>query len=132
MAADLVKGIRFEGAPLKPPACLVWGGETTVTIAGSGKGGRNQELALSAALAIKALDDVAIMVLATDGIDGPTDIAGAIVTGETYGNAVLSGYDPQITLSQNNSNPLLRDVNALMFTGPTGTNVNDLLVILVK
>lgn len=131
VAVALAKGIRFYGDPLTPPACLVWGGETTVTIRGEGKGGRNQELALAAALAMEDLPDVSIMALATDGTDGPTDAAGAIVDGETLARARAQGFQPRQALDENNSYPLLEAVGALLRTGPTGTNVNDLLVILV-
>ncbi|HVO70639.1 MAG TPA: glycerate kinase [Aggregatilineaceae bacterium] len=131
-AAGLVKGIRFQGTPLAAPACLVWGGETTVTVRGDGKGGRNQELALSAALALDGLDGIGMMALATDGIDGPTDAAGAIITGETAAAAIDRGLDPQAALDRDDSYPLLQAVDALIMTGATGTNVNDLLVILVE
>jgi hydroxypyruvate reductase len=130
-AAALAKGISQHGDPLPAPACLIWGGETTVTVRGDGLGGRNQELALSAALALDGLQGVAIMALATDGTDGPTDAAGAIVDGETVEAARRFGADPVEALRRNNSYPLLDRVGALMRTGPTGTNVNDLLVLLV-
>ncbi|MFP4394445.1 MAG: glycerate kinase [Anaerolineales bacterium] len=132
VAAALVKGIRAHGDPLPPPACLIWGGETTVTVRGAGRGGRNQELALAAALALAGRPDWAIMALATDGADGPTDAAGAIVDGETIPRARERGWDPHATLAANNAYPLLDAVDALINIGPTGTNVNDLLVILVK
>ncbi|HVN53936.1 MAG TPA: glycerate kinase [Anaerolineaceae bacterium] len=132
LAAALVKGVRYESAPLSPPACLIWGGETTVTIHGQGIGGRNQELALSTALSIEGVADAAVMALATDGSDGPTEAAGAIVDGETAARARRLGFDPRRHLSENDSYHLLKSVGALMVTGPTGTNVNDLLVALVK
>ncbi len=132
VAAALVKGIRAYGDPLAPPACLAWSGETTVTVRGDGRGGRNQELALAAALALRGRPDWAIMALATDGADGPTDAAGAIVDGETIPLARELGWNPHATLADNNTYPLLDAVGALMNIGPTGTNVNDLLVILVK
>lgn len=131
-AAALAKGVRLHGDPIAAPACLVWGGETTVTVRGSGRGGRNQELALAAALALEGLPGVAVMALATDGSDGPTDAAGAIVDGETARQARRLGYEPREVLLNNDSYPLLDAVGALMRTGPTGTNVNDLLVILVE
>ena len=132
LAAALVKGVRFENAPLPPPACLIWGGETTVTIRGQGRGGRNQELALSAALSLEGVAEAEIMALATDGSDGPTDAAGAIVDGETAARARRLGLDPRRALAENDSYPLLEAAGALMITGPTGTNVNDLLVALVR
>lgn len=132
VAAALVKGLVYHGVPCPPPACLVWGGETTVTVRGQGKGGRNQELALAAALEIAGLENVALMALATDGTDGPTDAAGAIVDGKTLKRAEALGKDPVAALKDNDAYPFLDAVGALLRTGPTGTNVNDLLVILVK
>lgn len=131
VAAALAKGVVFHSDPIQAPACLVWGGETTVTVRGAGKGGRNQELALAAALALDGIPGVALMALATDGTDGPTDAAGAIVDGSTVQALQSLDIDPYVALSNNNSYPALDIIDALMRTGPTGTNVNDLLVILV-
>ena len=145
VAAALAKGVRAHGDPLPPPACLVWGGETTVTIRGAGKGGRNQELALAAALALEGWPGVLVMALATDGTDGPTDGAGAVVTGETVARARTLGLDPRAALEANDSyhffdalgkvpplsSPPHRQGGGLIRTGPTGTNVNDLLFVLV-
>ena len=132
VAAALAKGVRTQGDPVSSPACLVWGGETTVTIRGNGKGGRNQELALASALALEGWPDVLMMALATDGTDGPTDAAGAIATGETIARARALGLDPQAALETNDSYPFFDSLGDLIFTGPTGTNVNDLLFILVE
>lgn len=131
-AAALARGVKAHSHPVPPPACLVWGGETTVTVRGAGRGGRNQELALAAAIALEGLPGVTLMALATDGTDGPTDAAGAIVDGETARRAREAGLDPLAALDENDSYPLLDRVGALMRTGPTGTNVNDLLVLLVE
>lgn len=131
VAAGLAKGVRTHGDPLSPPACLVWGGETTVTVRGQGKGGRNQELALAAALAIDGWSGVLMMALATDGTDGPTDAAGAIVTGDTIRKARELGLDPRAALESNDSYHFFEASGDLIFTGPTGTNVNDLLFVLV-
>ena len=145
VAAALAKGVRAHSDPLPPPACLVWGGETTVTVRGEGKGGRNQELALAAALALDGWPGVLVMTLATDGTDGPTDGAGAIVTGETVGRAWALGLDPWAALAANDSysffdalgkapplsSPPHPPGGGLIRIGPTGTNVNDLLFILV-
>ena len=131
VAAGLARGIAQQATPFAPPACIVCGGETTVTVRGGGQGGRNQELALAAALGIRGMPAVGVMALATDGSDGPTDAAGAVVTGETISAAAASGLDPWAALEKNDSYPFLRAAGALMHTGPTGTNVNDLLVILV-
>lgn len=136
VAAALAKGVRADGDPLESPACIVWGGETTVTVRGEGKGGRNQELALAAALAIDGWSDILIMALATDGTDGPTDAAGAVVTGETMERARELGLDPYAALRANDSYHFFEQLEGtgpagLIRTGPTGTNVNDLLFILV-
>jgi hydroxypyruvate reductase len=131
VAAALAKGIRAHGDPVLPPACLVWGGETTVTVRGEGKGGRNQELALSAALSLDGWPGVLVMALATDGTDGPTDAAGAIATGETAARARAIGLDPRAALAANDSYPFFDCLGELIRIGPTGTNVNDLLFVLV-
>lgn len=132
LAAGLARGVRAHADPLPPPACLVWGGETTVTVRGPGLGGRNQELALSAALALEGLEEVALLALATDGTDGPTDAAGGLVDGGTARRARALGRDPVAALRANDAYPVLEAAGALVKTGPTGTNVNDLLVILVR
>jgi len=131
VAAALMRSVRTYGEPLPPPACLLWGGETTVTVRGNGKGGRNQELALAAALALEGLPDVALLALATDGTDGPTDAAGAIVDGATAGRARSLGLDLHAALRDNDAYPALAALEALLRLGPTGTNVNDLLVMLI-
>ena len=131
VAAALAKGMRAHADPLLPPACLVWGGETTVTMRGEGKGGRNQELALAAALALDGWPGILMMALATDGTDGPTDGAGAVVTGETVARARALGLDARSALEANDSYPFFDALGDLLRTGPTGTNVNDLLFTLV-
>jgi glycerate 2-kinase len=130
-AVAVARSIRAHAHPLAPPACFVWGGETTVTVRGEGKGGRNQELALSAAIGLAGMPDLALMALATDGTDGPTDAAGAVVDGTSVERARACGWDPLATLRDNNAYPLLDSTGDLLRTGPTGTNVNDLLVLLV-
>ena len=131
IAGAIAKGIRSGLGPVSPPACVVWGGETTVTVRGQGKGGRNQELAVSASLSLEGLPDVLLLALATDGTDGPTDAAGAIVDGKSASLARSHGWNLYATLSDNNSYPLLDDIGALLRLGPTGTNVNDVMVLLV-
>jgi len=131
VAAALAKGARIHGDPVPPPACLVWGGETTVTVCGKGKGGRNQELALAAALQLSGWPGVLLMALASDGSDGPTDGAGAVVTGETVARARALGLDPRTALETNDSYSFFDELGSLLRTGPTGTNVNDLLFVLV-
>lgn len=131
VAGALARSVRAHGEPLAPPACLLWGGETTVTVRGNGIGGRNQELALSAALALDGLSDVALLALATDGTDGPTDAAGGIVDGTTASRARALGIDLHAALRNNDAYPALEAIGALLRIGPTGTNVNDVLVLLI-
>jgi len=114
--------------PDRPCAWLI-GGETTVTVHGKGMGGRTQEIALAAAIAIKDLKNVVIAGFTTDGIDGPTDAAGAIVTGETVNRARAKGIDPEEYLNRNDSYSFFKEVGGLIQTGATGTNVNDIAVI---
>jgi hydroxypyruvate reductase len=131
VAAALAKEvIRFD-RPVKKPACLVWGGETTVTVRGEGKGGRNQELALAAAIVLDGWPGVLVEALGTDGADGPTDAAGAIVTGGTVSRARALGFDAPAYLADNDAFHFFAPLGDLVITGPTGTNVNDLLFILV-
>lgn len=110
------------------PACWLLAGETTVHVNRPGRGGRNQELALAAAIALEGAPGVVVMTLATDGVDGPTDAAGAIVTGDTYAILVEAGVDPLAALKEHDSYPALDRVGALIHTGPTGTNVGDVVV----
>jgi hydroxypyruvate reductase len=124
--AAVAKEMAQSGQPIPRPACLVVGGETTVTIAGEGKGGRNQEMALAAALAIEGWEDVMVVTLATDGTDGPTDAAGGVATGETVTWARELGLDPEEYLADNDSYHFLEALGELIVTGPTNTNVNDL------
>jgi glycerate 2-kinase len=109
---------------------VVAGGETTVTVKGKGLGGRNQELALSAALNLKEFGECVIACFSTDGVDGPTDAAGAIIDGSTLKRARLLGLDPEKYLSHNDSYSFFLKLGDLIFTGATGTNVNDLAVIM--
>jgi hydroxypyruvate reductase len=111
------------------PFCLIAGGETTVTIKGSGKGGRNQELALAAVDELRDLKNVLMISFATDGDDGPTDAAGAVVTGESARRAESLGLDAAGHLSRNDSYPFFEALGDLLKPGPTGTNVNDLIFL---
>ncbi len=108
------------------PVCMIAGGETTVTIKGSGKGGRNLELALAAVPLLAGLPDVMLVTLATDGEDGPTDAAGAVVTGESANRAQTLGLNPAEFLTNNDSYYFFEHLGDLLKPGPTGTNVNDL------
>jgi hydroxypyruvate reductase len=127
MHAAIAREIRQSGRPLKPPVCIISGGETTVTIRGKGKGGRNQEFALSAAVGIAGLKDVLIFSAGTDGTDGPTDAAGAQADGET----LRRGPEAVRRLANNDSYHFFEPLKDLIMTGPTGTNVMDVHLILV-
>lgn len=137
VVAGLAKGIvRGEctvppGVTLERPACLVLGGETTVTLHGDGRGGRNQELALAAALALEGWPEVLVTCLATDGTDGPTDAAGAVVDGTTVQRAAAQGLSAADHLARNDAYPFFVALGDLIMTGPTQTNVNDLIIVLV-
>jgi hydroxypyruvate reductase len=127
----LAREILATGNPVERPACLLSGGETTVTVKGSGKGGRNQEFALAAALAMKGMESALILSAGTDGTDGPTDAAGAFADGTTVERARQKGMDAEAHLLQNNSYPLFETLGDLVVTGPTRTNVMDLRLVLV-
>ena len=131
VVAGIAKEIVYSGNPVRPPACVILGGETTVTVRGHGVGGRNQELALAAAIQIAGLHSTTIVTLATDGSDGPTDAAGAIVSGDTCQRAREMGLDPQQSLADNDSYHFFQSLGDLVITGPTNTNVNDLTFVLV-
>jgi len=125
------QGIRTGRGPVPTPACLIAGGETTVTIRGKGKGGRCQEVALAAALELRNQRDIVLLAAGTDGSDGPTDAAGAIVDGESAERARRQGADPVHGLEENDSNRTLRSSGDLLVTGPTNTNLLDLYLLLV-
>jgi hydroxypyruvate reductase len=108
------------------------GGETTVTVKGTGKGGRNQEFALSAAIAIDGLRDVLVASAGTDGTDGPTDAAGARADGGTMRRAEALGYDLRDHLGRNDSYIVFQALGDLIKTGPTGTNVMDVHLLLAR
>lgn len=131
VAAALAREELARGGPVQRPCCLVLGGETTVTVRGAGLGGRNQELALAAAIKIAGLDDVVIAALATDGNDGPNDATGALVDGSTAARARALGLDPDHYLATNDSYHFFEPLGDLLITGPTNTNVNDLLFVFV-
>jgi glycerate 2-kinase len=126
VAGDLVR----RGDALAAPACLVAGGETTVTVRGSGSGGRCQELALAAAIGIAGRDDVVVLAAGTDGTDGPTDAAGGVVDGGTVGRMTRGGVEPMSALAGNDSGTALTASGDVIVTGPTGTNLLDLYLVL--
>jgi glycerate 2-kinase len=127
----LARDILATNKPVSRPCCIVAGGETTVTVKGSGKGGRAQEFALAAAKEIAGLKNVWVAAVGTDGTDGPTDVAGAVVNGETLARARRMRVDLDAALKLNNSYPALKKLRSHIKTGPTGTNVNDLYLLLV-
>jgi glycerate 2-kinase len=127
----IAKEIGKTGNPLGKPACIISGGETTVTIRGDGLGGRNTEFCLASAIEIEGLEGVTVLSGGTDGTDGPTDAAGAIVNGKTVTGARLLGLDPFQYLKNNDSYHFFEATDDLLKTGPTMTNVMDLRIILV-
>ncbi len=127
----LAKRILARQRPVPPPFCVVAGGETTVTVKGDGLGGRAQEFAAAAAMAIAGLPHVYVAAFATDGTDGPTDAAGALVSGETVSRARRIGIDLEAALTRNDTYRVLKRLKCHIMTGPTGTNVNDLYLLFV-
>jgi glycerate 2-kinase len=130
--AAIVKEIRAMGRPIAAPACVISGGETTVTIRGGGLGGRNQEFALAAALDIAGLAGVVVLSGGTDGTDGPTDAAGAVADGSTVARAESAGLNAARYLATNDSYHLFEPLGDLIKTGPTGTNVADVQIVLIR
>lgn len=125
------QALRARGGAADGPTALLYGGESTVTVTGDGRGGRNQELALAAALALDGEAGVVVAALGTDGRDGPTHAAGAIVDGGTARRGRERGGEPVAALARNDSGTFLEGAGELLVTGPTGTNVADLVVALV-
>jgi hydroxypyruvate reductase len=123
--AAIAHEIRESGNPVAPPACVISGGETTVTIRGEGKGGRNQEFTLAAAIDIAGMEDTTILSAGTDGTDGPTDAAGAVADGNSA-DSTAPAY-----LNNNDSYNYFATRNGLIITGPTNTNVMDIHLVLV-
>ena len=129
--AAIAQEILRSNRPVARPACVIAGGETTVTVRGKGLGGRNQELALAAAIELKGMAGVVLLSGASDGTDGPTDAAGAIVDCEILARAKKLGRDAGDFLANNDSYHFFEALDNLLITGPTNTNVNDLIVMLV-
>ncbi len=130
VAFELATALRqasLTGDPASVPFCILAGGETTVTLKGNGKGGRNTELALAAVSELADFPRVMLVTLATDGEDGPTDAAGAVVTGDTFRRAAALGLHPEEFLGRNDSYTFFSALGDLIKTGPTGTNGNDLV-----
>ncbi len=127
----IAKEILATGYPLKPPACILSGGETTVTLKGDGKGGRNQEFALASAIKIQDQDHIVVLSAGTDGTDGPTDAAGAFADNTTFQRAYVLGLKPELFLQNNNAYPFFEQLSDLFKTGPTNTNVMDIRIMLI-
>jgi hydroxypyruvate reductase len=127
----IAKEAVCSGNPHAPPLCVLSGGETTVTIKGKGRGGRNQEFALAAALEIEGEGQIVVLSGGTDGTDGPTDAAGAIADGETLVRARGKGLDPLDYLNRNDSYTFFEALDDLLITGPTRTNVMDVCIMLI-
>ena len=129
MMASILRQVALDGMPVKRPACIVAGGETTVTVKGKGLGGRNLELALGAVRDLAGLENVALITLATDGEDGLTDAAGAVITGRTLEKSLDKGLYSDDFIKRNDSYHFFENVGGLLLTGPSGTNVNDLVFL---
>ncbi len=127
----IAREVLATGKPTCPPACILSGGETTVSLRGNGKGGRNQEFALAAALELREMEGVVILSGGTDGTDGPTDAAGAVADGRTVARAGELGLDAREHLDRNDAYPFFRALDDLLMTGPTLTNVMDLRLVMV-
>lgn len=131
MFVSMAKEIVASENPVPKPAGIVAGGETTVTVVGKGKGGRNQEIALGATLKMGNMDGAVVASMSTDGVDGPTDAAGAMADGKTVLRSQELGLDPRRFLAENDSYSFFSRLGDLVVTGPTGTNVGDVSVIVV-
>lgn len=129
--AGIAKEILASGNPIPAPACVISGGETTVLVQGEGKGGRNQELALSAGIQLSGWDNVVLLSGGTDGTDGPTDAAGALVDGQTISRANDQGISALAHLKNNDAYHFFKPLGDLIITGATGTNVADVAFVMV-
>lgn len=128
----LAREIRETGRPVRRPACLVAGGELTVSVTGRGKGGRCQELGLAAVKEIAGLSGSTLAAFGTDGSDGPTDAAGVVVDDHALFRAARMGLDPDRFLARNDSYHFFKKLGGLIKTGATGTNVNDIYLMIVR
>jgi hydroxypyruvate reductase len=131
LLASIAQEVVISGNPLQRPCCIVAGGETTVTLRGDGRGGRNQELALATVGPLAGIEGVLLVALATDGGDGPTDASGAVVTGATYDRALAYGLNPTAFLARNDAYTFFEALGDLLRPGPTQTNVNDLTFLVL-
>ena len=127
----IAKEVISSGNPIPAPACLLSGGETTVTMRGKGFGGRNQEFVLAGALEVSGVEKVVILSGGTDGTDGPTDATGAVADHTTVQRGKSLGLDPNLSLDNNDAYPFFEKLGDLLITGPTHTNVMDVRIVLV-
>lgn len=130
--ARIAREVGTSSNPVPVPACIISGGETTVVVHGDGLGGRNMEFAMHGALFIDGMEDITLASIGTDGTDGPTDAAGAVVDGTTAGSAREQGLDVNEYVKKNNSYNFHKALGNLIITGPTNTNVMDIRIILVE
>jgi hydroxypyruvate reductase len=130
--SDIIREVKRSGNPVPAPACLLLGGETTLKVAGGGMGGRNQEFALATAARIDGLAGVTVLAAGTDGTDGPTDVAGAFADSTTLKRAKRAGADYGKCLRENDSYRFFKPLGDLFITGPTGTNVMDIVVAVIE
>ena len=131
-ARDAARAILASLPHVPGKRAYLYAGETTVTLTGTGRGGRNQEMALTAAIELKDKENVCFLSVGSDGTDGPTDAAGGVADGETYGKMIRAGVSPEAALADNDSYAALSAAGDLIVTGATGTNVNDITVILTE
>ncbi|MDZ7761155.1 MAG: glycerate kinase [Desulfovermiculus sp.] len=129
--ASIGQEVGNRHRPLAPPACILSGGETTVTLRGNGLGGRNMELALAAGLELSGMQNTVLLSAGTDGTDGPTDAAGAFASGSTVDRAEKKRISAQEFLARNDSYHFFKQIDELLITGPTGTNVMDIQILLI-
>jgi hydroxypyruvate reductase len=132
LIAQIAREARATSRPVAAPACIIAGGETTVTVRGKGKGGRNQEIALAAAIELAGETGVLVASLATDGRDGTSTAAGGYASTDTLAAGRRACLDPRACLADNDSHSFLFAAGDCIFTGPTGTNVNDITFALIE
>jgi glycerate-2-kinase len=128
-ARDVAQQLVAAADDLEPGGTLVYAGETTVTVTGDGRGGRNQELALAASIALEGRDDLVILSMGTDGVDGMTTSAGAFADGSAVARGKEAGLEAADHLERNDAGPFLTAIGDTIDTGPTGTNVGDLILV---
>jgi hydroxypyruvate reductase len=129
--AGIARQVAVRGQPFEPPCVLLSGGETTVTLRGDGRGGRNVEFLLSLAVALDGLPGVHAIAGDTDGVDGAEEIAGAVATPDTIARAWANGINPRLSLDANDGHGFFQALGDSVVTGPTLTNVNDFRAIII-